>query len=260
MKLAVSQPNKHEMEKKQVVTLDALKRALACQSGLLIRGAGLRDYERGNVLPSAPLNDGHGSFVTHSAGKIAALKLADGEQSDAAVVQRLLEEPDSLVLALKLQSLSGKHMLVKKLRLDVQPALNVAIKLHGDDTGTPTVWYDEVPELLEPNETNLEWWIRTKLAQCSHADLVERLLKPLRAADLEQPLYAIAHRDFAKPLLVLEPKLREWLPRLPKDLAPLLSAESSELGEYGVLELACQCEALFALFGTSDTYLTALQY
>lgn len=232
---------------KPVVHLADLKRALQLQPSSLIRGLGLTNYNRGNVDPASVCPSEHARFVAHDNGLIVVLWLKQGP-SKAEVLQRLLLEPDTLVLAVNVGS---NHFLARKLRLDCGAA-NVEIKLH-ESNGLPALYFDEVPELLALNDTNADWCIEQMLKGLPEAS--DQTAHALIASQPQLRLYAIVDPNGQSRCFVSERKARAWLPKLPDKLEPLIRTTAFDR----VFVFCATRDSLFALFGNADTYLAALQ-
>lgn len=245
-------------EAKPLVRLDELQRALACNPKACIRGLGLQSYRRCNVQPKGDgAGDGtrdsacddasaHGSTTPHKHGRILELTLGP-EPSDQEVVQALHKEPGDLLIGLNIQRGIGGSRLVRRLRVECGAELSIELKLY-DDGGQPTLYYDQVPELLEPNATNLEWWLERELRQCTTCKAAQAILVKLQERELSASIYSIGGKDWRR--FVSEAKARQWLPKLPDDFAMLVDKN-------GAFELPR--DQLFALFGSAETYLEAIQ-
>ena len=260
--------NKKHMSQ-PVVLVGELQRALVCSPAAHVRGLAILSYRRGDVQPSE--SDAHGRLVFHDEGLVLELELGtpckpiepepanDSDQGasaqEADLLQRLQHEPESLVLAVKVAEEGSR--LVRKLRLDCA-ANNVELKLH-DDGGRATVFFDEVPALLELNAVNINSWLPRQLAQCRRDDeVLARVCAPLAARSLAQPIYVLVNGTARH--YVGEQQLRRWLPRLPESDATLrLLIEPTDAPTDAIQQFAVQRDALFALFGRRTTFLEALQ-
>ena len=239
----------------EIVLLGQLKAVL---NGLpTINGMGIVKIARYD-LNWQVLVESHASSELRPDGRIIMLYL-DNAPTNARAAAQLVSESAGLVVALDIK---GYQRLVRKLSL--LPQSGIQAKLY-DSMGEPTLWFDQVDLLRDLHASSADWWIDHHLKKAKTYADVAKIRKRLVESNLEQPFYQLyfgvnVGLESTGPIVCAQAQLRRWLPRLPADLGLLVKPIQSRYLVFELQDFGNHSAAnLFALFGSGETYLQALQ-
>lgn len=226
----------------QTVNSSALKIAMAMNPDAKVRGREIVGLTRYNFCPDlnclAEAPDGRLlvlDFSLHDARTQNLIEGCEGTTNCGGRIQEILQEvvrervaelPDDLILAVRWVKGSMRCTLVKELFIKVEPVVDIMLTLHTDDLGKDTLFPSDVPELLELNSTNQDWWIEQQMRNCTSANFAEKILKPLYERGLcgaVNTLFLVLHDPGegwkGERYYMSHHKLAKWFPELPTDVA-----------------------------------------
>jgi len=219
----------------QTVKSSALKIAMAMHPDAQVRGHEIVGLTRYNFSPE--LNclevrpDGRLLILDFSLHAARSIEGCDGitnccrgdvdlQKDIHDVVRRKVAElPDDLILAVRWVKGGAEFTFVKELFINVEP-VDIMLTLHTNDLGKNTLRPADIPELLELNSSNQDWWIEQQMRTGASAEnFAERVLKPLQEKRLCDSVFLLLHNKVDgwknRRYYMTQRKLAKWFPMLP---------------------------------------------
>ncbi len=246
------------------VTLESLKFILKENPKISFDGFTIDSVSRMNIVPPyfSTENPDHASTVVSKDGMILMLRLSRSEKpTDPIIINEILTMPNDLILSVKLANEGGVAM-VRKLSVEqststsMQPTIK--LKLHTNNLGLPSLYFDQIEALKGLNANNEDQWIASQLKECVyHSDIVRKILKPRSELGLTEPLYQLANgitcTNASQSMLVPKDKLKKLFPYLPVDdeeaLSLLTRAQEDKISGLKYFDFALKIEDVFSIYG-----------